>query len=186
MFSQIWPTFFDFYQHILTRPLWRPTPKHPVWSVQTWYTELPSSKYAITIFFRQHLKAAPAFVSAYLLRLQCQSAGSLKIQECIISRGYSCGPRGFNSITILSSHLFLHFPSDILPMTTNEEIVALNLTYFLMFSLIDVTFANQPLDWTGYQYSKQTTRMITSSIFKFLTWVPQHLLVLRFSLYLNI
>lgn len=137
--------------------------------------------------FLQHLKAAPAFVSAYLLRLQCQSAGSLKTQECIISRGYSCGPRGFNSITILSIHLFFsHFPSDILPITTNEEIVALNLTYFLMFSLIDVTFTNQPLDWTNYQYSKQTTRMITSSIFKCLTWVPQHLLILRFSLYLNI
>lgn len=60
-------------------------------------------------FFRQHLKAAPAFVSAYLLRLQCQSAGSLKTQECIISRGYSCGPCGFNSITILSSHLFFCF-----------------------------------------------------------------------------
>lgn len=137
-------------------------------------------------FSRQHLKAAPVFVSAYLLRLQCQSAGSLKTQERIISGGYSCGPCGLNSITLLNSHSFLHFLSDILPVTTNEEIVALNLTYFLMFSLIDVKIANQPLDWTGYQYSKQTTRMITSSIFKFLTWVPQHLLVLRFSLYLNI
>lgn len=137
-------------------------------------------------FFRQHLKAAPVFVSAYLLRLQCQSAGFLKTQECIISGGYSCGPCGFNNFTMLSSHLRLYFPSEILPMTTHEEIVALNLTYFLMFSLFDVKFANQPLDWTGYQYSKQATRMITSSIFKFLTWVPQHLLVLRFSLYLNI
>lgn len=44
------------------------------------------------------------------------------------------------------SLFFWHFQSDILPMTTNEEIVALNLTYFLMFSLIDVKFANQPLD----------------------------------------
>lgn len=35
------------------------------------------------------------------------------------------------------------FLSDILPMTTDEEIVALNLTYFLMFSLTDVKFANQ-------------------------------------------
>lgn len=49
------------------------------------------------------------FVSAYLLRLQCQSAGSLKTQECIISPGYSCGPCEFYSVVILSSHLFLHF-----------------------------------------------------------------------------
>lgn len=97
-------------------------------------------------FSRQHLKAAPVFVSAYLLRLQCQSAGSLKTQERIFSGGYSCGPCGLNSITLLSSHSFLHFLSDILPVTTNEEIVALNLTCFLMFSLIDVKIANQPLD----------------------------------------
>lgn len=57
---------------------------------------------------------------------------------------------GLTASHILSSHLFLvfvlHFPSDILPTTTHEEIVALNLIYFLMFSLSDVTFANQPLD----------------------------------------
>lgn len=41
---------------------------------------------------------------------------------------------------------FLHFLSHILPMTTNEEIVALNLTCLLVFSLIDVKFANQPQD----------------------------------------
>lgn len=84
-------------------------------------------------FLQQHLKAAPVFVSAYLLRLQCQSTGFLKTQEHIISGGFSCGPCGFNSVTILSSHSFLHFLSHILPMTTNEEIVALNLTCLLVF-----------------------------------------------------
>lgn len=80
------------------------------------------------------------FVSAYLLRLQCQSAGSLKTQECIISPGYSCGPCEFYSVVILSSHLFFAFPvnNTSLPTTTHVEIVALNWTYFLMFSLSDV------------------------------------------------
>ena len=102
-------------------------------------------------FSRQHLNAAPVFVSAYLLRLQCQSAGSLKTQECIISGGYiSCGPRGFNSFTIMSSHLLFctFFPvQKSLPTTTHEEIVALNLTCFFfldVFHEIDVKFL--PID----------------------------------------
>lgn len=93
-------------------------------------------------FSHQHLNAAPVFVSAYLLRLQCQSAGSLKTQECIISGGYiSCGSRGFNSFTIMSSHLLFctFFPSQkSLPTTTHEEIVALNLTFFFFLDVFSL------------------------------------------------
>lgn len=59
-------------------------------------------------FSQQHLKAAPVFVSAYLLRLQCQSAGSLKTQERNISMEAIPVERVvFNSVTLLkSSHSF--------------------------------------------------------------------------------
>lgn len=136
-------------------------------------------------FSRQHLKAAPAFVSAYLLRLQCQSAGSLKIQECIISRGYSCGPCGFitASLSQAATCFFLHFPSDIFAYDNKWGDCSFKFDLFL-----DV-FINWchilPMNRLSIQQSKQQ-RVTTSSIFKFLTWVPQHLLVLRFSLYLNI
>lgn len=53
--------------------------------------------------------------------------------------------------------LLFAFPVRYLAYDNNEEIVALNWTHFLMFSLTDVTFANQPLDPTGSQY-KQTTK----------------------------
>lgn len=134
-------------------------------------------------FSRQHLNAAPVFVSAYLLRLQCQSAGSLKTQECIISGGYiSCGPRGFNSFTIMSSHLLFctFFPvQKSLPTTTHEEIVALNLTCFFFLDVFSwnrcqiFCQSTTGLNGRSMTASSKQTRTITSSIFKFLTWVPQ-------------
>lgn len=99
---------------------WCPIPEHPVLAVGYRHEILNHPVVRMQLrLFQQHLKAAPVFVSAYLLRLQCQSAGSLKTQECIISRGYSCGPCGFNSVTILSSHFSFAFPVSYLAYDNN-------------------------------------------------------------------
>lgn len=139
-------------------------------------------------FFRQHLKAAPAFVSAYLLRLQCQSAGSLKTQECIISGGCSCGPCGFNSFNSLKQPLaFFAFPVRHLAYDNTWGDCSFKFDLFLdvFINWCQICQSTTGLNRLSIQQSK-TTRMITSSIFKFPTWVRKHLLVLRFSLYLNI
>lgn len=74
-------------------------------------------------------------------------------------------------------------------MTTNEEIVALNLTYFLMFSLIDVknfcqstTGLNRLINTAKQTAKDDNIKHIQISDLS----SAKHLLVLRFSLYLNI
>lgn len=61
------------------------------------------------------------------------------------------------TVGLWSSHSFLfNCLSDILPTTTHKEIVALKLTFFLMFSWIDVKFIHQPLDSIGFLFRQQT------------------------------
>lgn len=137
--------FSDLNQQFLTRLLVYPCTSRLVNSGMRKIMSLPRREVCEVRFFRQHLKAASLSESASFLRLQCQFAGFLKTQEHIIFTAHSCATCAFYNVIIQSSHSFLHFLSDILPMT-NEEIVALNSTYFLVFSLIDVKSANQPLD----------------------------------------
>lgn len=116
------------------------------------------------------------FVSAYLLRLQCQSAGSLKTQECIISPGYSCGPCGFYSVVISSSHLFfLHFLlQDIFAYDNTCGDCSFKLDLFLgVFTKWCQILPVSHWIEQAIHAAEQTT-VTTSSIFKFLTWVPQN------------
>lgn len=139
-------------------------------------------------FFRQHLKAAPAF------RISLPSTFTVPVCRLLKDTGMHYFSRLFLWTMWVLQRCDLEQPlvfcisceQDILPMTTHVEIVALNWTYFLMFSLSDVKPCQST---TGL--NRLSTQQANSSIdIKHIQISDlssaKHLLVLRFSLYLNI
>lgn len=131
-------------------------------------------------FFRQHLKAAPAF------RISLPSTFTVPVCRLLKDTGMHYFCRLFLWTMWVLQRCDLEQPlvfriscyksvsQDILPTTTHVEIVALNWTFFSWcFHWVMSNLASQPLDWTGHQRNKQTA-VSTSSIFKFMTWVPQN------------
>lgn len=114
--------------------------------------EIPNHQvYGIKLrFFRQHLKAAPVFCICLPSTFTVPDCRLLKDTGMHYFLRLFLWTVWVKQLHYLKQPLVLHFRLDILPLTTHVEIVALNWTCFLMFSMTDVKLANQPLDWTGY------------------------------------